>query len=283
MENTGLRELDPFFLRPTGLYRLEISKNPLYRIPNEAFIGLERSLSKVILTDNKITEIPYQAIRHLRKLQHLDLSGNYISDIKTDAWRGLEDSIENIILAENLITSLPIDSFSSLTFLTSLDLTGNNIKKIDKDVFRDGMVKLENLILADNLLDKIPYVEISPLKALKQLDLSFNQIIDFIEMNSDEKNIKLNINVLRLDHNQISMLRPRSFQFFDVANITYLDGNPIISISVSIDFILKCTFLSAWIFEVALSVLKLDVLIKLGKQKKNYNQLLSHVTSLFTP
>lgn len=231
MENTGLRQLDSYFLRPTGLYHLDLSKNPLYSIPDDAFVGLERSLSKIKLTDNELIDIPSQAMRHLRKLQHVDLSGNQITEIRSDAWRGLEDSIETIILADNLISVLPVDGFSSLPMLETLDLSGNNLKRVDKDVFRDGMNRLAYLILTDNLLEFIPFTELSPLKALKTLDLSFNLIQNFDSDDLDPRNVKLNLNILRLDYNQIVDVPSQSFQYFDILNITYLDGNPITDLS----------------------------------------------------
>lgn len=231
MESTGLRELEAYFLRPTGLYRLELTNNPLHYIPDEAFVGLERSLSKILLTYNQLTEIPSQAMRHLRKLQHIDLSGNHISELRGDAWRGMEDSLQTIILSENVITVLPTDAFSSLPQLETIDLSGNNIMEVDKDVFRDGMARLQRVILADNLLETIPYAAMAPLKALQILDLSYNRIDGFDPEEIQLSNVRLNLNILHLEYNELTSIPPESFQYFDVLNVTYLDGNPITVIS----------------------------------------------------
>uniref|UniRef100_A0A336KC85 CSON002513 protein n=1 Tax=Culicoides sonorensis TaxID=179676 RepID=A0A336KC85_CULSO len=231
MERTGLQTLQPYFLRPTGLYRLEITENPIQHIPDEAFIGLDRSLSILKLTYNQLVEIPSQAMRHLRKLQYIDLTGNHISDLRKEAWRGLEDSLQTIILTDNLIPGLPTDAFSSLPLLETIDLSGNNIMEIEKDVFRDGMARLKNVILADNLLATIPYTSLSPLKALTTLDISYNRITGFAPEEVELTNVKLNLNILHLEYNQITSIPPESFQYFDVLNVTYLDGNPISVIS----------------------------------------------------
>lgn len=231
IEKTGLQELEPYFLRPTGLYRLEITENPLQHIPDEAFVGLDRSLSILKLTFNQLTEIPSQAMRHLRKLQYIDLSGNEISELKKDAWRGLEDSLQTIILSDNLIPELPTDAFSSLPLLETIDLSGNNLMDIEKDVFRDGMARLRNVILADNLLASIPYSPLGPLKALRMLDLSYNRITTFEPEEVELGNVRLNLNVLHLEYNQITSIAPESFLYFDVLNTTFLDGNPITVIS----------------------------------------------------
>lgn len=59
-----------------GLWGLQIINNPIYEIPDEAFIGLERTLWKLELRNDFLIRIPSRAFRHLQKLQLLDLSGN---------------------------------------------------------------------------------------------------------------------------------------------------------------------------------------------------------------
>ena len=54
-----------------GLYRLEISYNPLTDIPDDAFAGLERTLWELMLQHNHLIDIPSRAFRHLQKLRHL--------------------------------------------------------------------------------------------------------------------------------------------------------------------------------------------------------------------
>jgi Leucine-rich repeat (LRR) protein len=58
-----------------GLNRLEISHNPLSTVPDEAFLGLERSLRELKLQYNELTDVPSKAVRHLQKLRLLDLTG----------------------------------------------------------------------------------------------------------------------------------------------------------------------------------------------------------------
>jgi hypothetical protein len=58
-----------------GLYRLEISRNPLPGVPDEAFFGLERSLWELKLQYNDLTDVPSRAMRQLQKLRLLDLTG----------------------------------------------------------------------------------------------------------------------------------------------------------------------------------------------------------------
>ncbi|KAI4459845.1 antigen bsp putative-related [Holotrichia oblita] len=238
LENIGLRDIEPYFLQSTSLYKLCITKNLLSSIPEEAFLGLERSLWELILSENELTTVPNKSLRYLQKLRHLDLSGNDIIEIAADDWRGLENSLETLILSNNAINSLPADAFSGLPQLDTLDLNGNNLREIDPSVFRDGMGKLTHVYLSDNQLSVIPYQALQPLKLLKYLDLSYN-IINKMQAQTDplnpsqEFNYDLSLDTLRLDYNQLTIIESAAFQYFDVLNKTYLDGNPLLEIQES--------------------------------------------------
>ncbi|XP_059621285.1 chaoptin [Phlebotomus argentipes] len=228
MENNELHHIEPYFFQATGLYELSISSNPISEIPDDAFIGLERSLWELHLTDNQLAEVPTRAIRHLQKLRTLDLSMNQISYVDHESWRGLEDSLEQLILCDNSLSHLPMDTFAGLHFLQTLDLSGNNLRDIDGSVFRDGMDKLTRVLLSNNLLTRIPYGQVSTLRSLKQLDLSHNRISTMnLADNEYNPGIRLSLDVLHLEYNNLEILQTGSFQFFDVVNQTFLDGNPL--------------------------------------------------------
>lgn len=145
MDNTGLERLEPNFLSTTGLYHLEIRNNFIANIPDDSFVGLDRSLWELYLTYNELIEVPTKALRYLQKLKILDLSGNKISSIERESWRGLEDTLQVLSLRDNYLSNLPADGFSGLLVLDSLDLSGNNLRTIDGSVFRDGMNRLSKV------------------------------------------------------------------------------------------------------------------------------------------
>lgn len=60
-----------------GLYKLQIKYNPLADIPDEAFLGLERSLWELDLSYNQLASVPSKSFRHLQKLRLLELTGKY--------------------------------------------------------------------------------------------------------------------------------------------------------------------------------------------------------------
>ncbi|XP_055380900.1 chaoptin isoform X2 [Condylostylus longicornis] len=229
MENTGLRDIEPYYLQATGMYRLKISENHLTEIPDDAFTGLERSLWELMLPYNDLIEIPSKSFRHLHKLRHLDVSYNHITHIHHDSFRGLEDSLQTLVLKENCISRLESSSFSGLLILETLDLSGNNLFEIDPSVFRDGMPRLHKLLLTDNILSEIPYDALATLKALRTLDISHNVIWSMAgnETYQTKSSAKLNLDNLHIEYNHIKKLTPNSFKNFEVVNRTFFDGNPI--------------------------------------------------------
>uniref|UniRef100_A0A182KBF3 Chaoptin n=1 Tax=Anopheles christyi TaxID=43041 RepID=A0A182KBF3_9DIPT len=234
MDGTGLRELEPYFLQSTGLYRLEITNNPLTELPDEALYGLERSLWELVLEHNQLVDIPSRTIRDLRKLRLLSLRGNDITTVAPDAFRGIESTLQSLILADNSITQLASSTLAGLPNLEMLDLSGNGLMQLEAKVFRDGLGKLAKLLLADNLLKHVPYDAVSVLSRLRTLDLSRNRLQD-LSPDEDEQqgpgitggNYRLTLDSLNLSYNELETLPAASFSQFDMANLTLLDGNPL--------------------------------------------------------
>ncbi|XP_045449309.1 chaoptin [Melitaea cinxia] len=224
-----IRDLEPHFFQATGMYRLAINQNPLESIQDEAFYGLDNTLWELELKHDRLTSVPSRALRYLQKLRLLDLTGNEITDITGDNWLGLENSLQTLVLADNSISTLPLDAFSGLLVLETLDLHGNHLSVIDSGVFRDGMSRLSKLLLGDNQLTLIPYEELSPLRQLRYLDLSKN-LIKQVPPAHDLTGVKLSLDYLKLDQNNIKILMPGSFKYFNILNTTTLNGNPIFTI-----------------------------------------------------
>lgn len=235
MDGTGLRELEPYFLQSTGLYRLEITNNPLTELPDEALYGLERSLWELVLEHNQLVDIPSRTIRDLRKLRLLSLRGNDITTVAPDAFRGIESTLQSLVLADNSITQLAPSTLAGLPNLETLDLSGNGLMQLDANVFRDGLGKLSKLLLADNLLQHVPYDAVSVLSRLRTLDLSRNRLQDLTPDEDEQQgmpgmpggNYRLTLDSLNLSYNELETLPAASFTLIDTANMTLLDGNPL--------------------------------------------------------
>ncbi|KAJ1520527.1 hypothetical protein ONE63_003648 [Megalurothrips usitatus] len=234
LDNNGLRSLDAHFLTGTGLYRLELSRNPLVHVADEALLGLERSLSELELRWNRLTAVPSRALRHLQKLHLLDLTGNDISDVSHENWRGLERSLTTLVLARNAIESFPSPgTFSSLQALESLDLSGNAIAEVHGDALFSGPHRLQHLYLADNELQWLPYQQLAHLRQLRTLDVSSNRLFSLEAqpgVSAHESRLRLVLHELHLEYNRLEYLPPAAFHQFEMINRTYLDGNPLFEI-----------------------------------------------------
>ena len=90
--------------------------------------------------------------------------------------------------------------------------------------FQNGVPVLASLHLTHNLLGKIPFMAISSMKSLKNLDLSNNRI-ETIEDSFSK--IKLKLDKLNLDENNIQIITKTSFQNFKWINHTSLRNNPL--------------------------------------------------------
>ncbi|XP_052868495.1 chaoptin [Anopheles cruzii] len=232
MDRTGLRELKPYFLQATGLYRLELSHNPLTEVPDDAFHGLERTLWELLLEHNQLIEVPSRAIRDLRKLRLLSLRANEIMALEPDAFRGVQGFLQTLVLADNSLTQLAPGSLADLPNLETLDLSGNGLLQLDPNALRGGLGKLTRLLVADNLLRYVPYEALADLNRLRVLDLTQNRLRDLVP-DPDESDgtgggsFRLTLDTLGLGYNEIRTLPASSFRHFDTANVTTLDGNPL--------------------------------------------------------
>ena len=90
--------------------------------------------------------------------------------------------------------------------------------------FQNGVPVLSTLNLANNLLGKIPFMAISSMNTLKTLDLSNNRIENIEDSFSK---IRLKLDKLNLQENNIRVISKNSFQNFKWINFTSLRNNPI--------------------------------------------------------
>ncbi|XP_024081743.1 chaoptin isoform X2 [Cimex lectularius] len=225
--NNDMHNLPPNQLLRTGLYKLEISKNPIYYLHEESLTGLERSLWEIHITDCKLSNIPANALRHLNKLKILNLTGNDISTITSEQLKGVANSLNKLILADNHISVLPHGVFSSLNQLEVLDIHGNSIVSLEPGVFTPPPAKLKILDLSDNLIDSMSYKQLANIKMLHTLNLNSNKISTLYDAST---NVKLVLDKLFLEYNDIEELISMSMTNFDVANITSFKGNPLVNI-----------------------------------------------------
>ena len=91
-----LQQIDDYsFVWTPNLISLDLSENEINHLTKHAFYGL-KSLQKLLLNENHLSEVPSEALEVFRKyatLQYLDLSSNRITNIPQDAFSAVSSSL----------------------------------------------------------------------------------------------------------------------------------------------------------------------------------------------
>lgn len=150
---------------------LDLQNNNLMSITPKALHWF-RSLSKLNLHNNSLTNTDFYFSSSMQMLYELDLGFNAINTISDNMFFGLK-SLRVLHMQNNNISYLPDFSFSVLSSLHSLNLAFNRIKTIHKLAF-ENLVSLTNLNLTGNKLISLSPARFVPLVKLNVLDLSRN-------------------------------------------------------------------------------------------------------------
>lgn len=144
--------LSPFLFERVTLHGLVISSGEIQEVSTQAFAGLASSLTALGLPNNRLANVPSEAIRSLVHLERLDLSNNRIQSIAGQPFAGLDR-------------------------LRFLDLSGNALETLAPEVFATAS-GLRSLQLRSNLLETSQLVApaLSGLKRLQELDLGYNRL-----------------------------------------------------------------------------------------------------------
>ncbi|KAI1731910.1 leucine rich repeat domain-containing protein [Ditylenchus destructor] len=106
-----------------NLVRLDLSKNVIQDITEDAFFGLS-SLNTLMLFANNLTELPPQLFRPLISLQLLLLNTNKLQCLRKEVFKGL-NKLNLLSLYDNQIKSIQNGTFSDLHSLQTLHLARN--------------------------------------------------------------------------------------------------------------------------------------------------------------
>lgn len=193
------------------LHGLVISSGEIRDVSELAFSGLETSLTALGLPNNRLTTIPFGALKILSHLERLDLSNNRIHTIPSHMFIGLEN-LRFLDLNGNAIQTLSPDSFSTLVNLRSLHLRSNLLvtSQLNPSSLK-GLKKLQELDLAYNQLrGRWPSSFLQELDNLVTLDLSVNNLTLLKRgMLSGLKHLT----TIHLAHNQVSFSPLRTAPF----------------------------------------------------------------------
>ncbi|XP_045497579.1 chaoptin-like [Colias croceus] len=172
----------------------------LHHIESNVFTPMVTTLASLDLGYNEFTDIPIEALKHLRVLNWLNLQNNFISDLDSDIdWGGLSDSLSSLSLSNNQICVIRENALSSLRQLVQLELDGNRLRELEARSLPPSIVLLR---LSDNLLSATPCEALASLSRLRHLHLRNNLLRPRSNHSCSSERPK--IDSLDLSHNELT-------------------------------------------------------------------------------
>ncbi|KAL0274505.1 UNVERIFIED_CONTAM: hypothetical protein PYX00_002607 [Menopon gallinae] len=171
-----------------------------------------RNVTKLILSNNNLTELPNDFLRGFTDLTWLDLKEN---NLKLP--NGFFESVPRLQVLElggNGLTQIDPPLLSHLNELHLLNLWKNRLRKITRDVF-SGLSSLEKLDISTNSIEFLPNDVFHDLKNLQQLSLHSN---NFTKLPTGLLTENRKLQIFRLHDNHGSL----RFAGGDFANLTEL-------------------------------------------------------------
>lgn len=163
------------FERLHGLNTLDLKGAQLYNISVDTFRGLERSLRKLDLSDNRLAMVPTVALSTLIRLEELSLGQNDFEVIPKNAFSGLTNLRHLDITGSLKLKTIQSDAFATNTNLESLTLVSNTALSNIEDGALSGLPHLKHCTLRGNSLSAIPE-SLFPWAQLETFDFSENPI-----------------------------------------------------------------------------------------------------------
>ncbi|XP_037309578.2 trophoblast glycoprotein-like [Pungitius pungitius] len=160
-----------------------ITGNNIHQIGPDSFTKME-NVTKIILSNNRITDMASHSFSPLIHLRHLDLSENQLALIHPEALRipgsplqelNLSNSLHNLPTLTDLTTAL---RWGGLRGLLRLDLSRNHLARLPLGFF-SHLPDLRQLFLANNSLEAVHSGTFSGMNRLELLDLTHNAFVTF--------------------------------------------------------------------------------------------------------
>ncbi|XP_076160334.1 insulin like growth factor binding protein acid labile subunit convoluted [Ptiloglossa arizonensis] len=213
-----------------ALYSLDVRvlrfvDTPLRLIEEHSFLGVNRTLQELYVTNSALEKFPREALQILGNLSILSITGHRIVAMPGDSFAdsGAAAKIEKLEISNGSLTSLPVDALTGMKKLKKLDLHGNEIKELKKNQFK-GLRDTEYLDLSHNLINKLDGSHLADLTKMGWCNLSHNAIAD-LKRGTFARNSLLK--VLNLSHNKIRKLDSNTFRGMRFLARLFLSDNQI--------------------------------------------------------
>lgn len=199
IRNSNIPKLDDHLFMGMKIEHLYIHDCKMKTLGPNSISSQGNTLKSLVLSNNRLTEVPTNAIRPLKNLENLNLNENSISVLRDEAFEGLSK-------------------------VTRLSLYHNQITRIQPRAF-DGIKRdLQRLNLGKNGLTAVPHMALASLTYLERLDLFENELT---ELKSGDFNGLDNLDQLVLNNNQLTHIGENYFSGLPKLTTLYIDNNKI--------------------------------------------------------
>ena len=120
---------------------LDLSNKGLIKVP--MYVFSETGLTRLDLSNNRLTGALQAEVRHLNNLKVLDLSDNQFTGVPAEV--GQLSKLEELDLSNNQLTGLSHE-LGNLKNLKKLDLRGNNPSEFDLNIIRESLPNTQILV-----------------------------------------------------------------------------------------------------------------------------------------
>lgn len=211
--NCGLKSVDPFFYRMSGVEDTQLQENKLEVIP-DGISKLDR-LTRLSFYKNELKSLPNDLF-NLKNLVVIDLYFNRLEVIPEEI--GQLKTLEILYLASNRIYDLP-ESIGQLINLSQLYIHRNRLSAIPESI--GNLENLKVFRVNENCLIGFP-LQVLGLKKLEYLDISDNQITTIPKEVKSLDKLKLftyNENLVDFDRPENRHLAPMIVRMTDSGTI----------------------------------------------------------------
>lgn len=183
LEELGLTTGQLTMLRPqdlavqqNNLRTLNLEENKLAEVPTDALANLQ-NLTSLSLARNLLTRVRDKAFDGCQSLESIDLSGNGLTEnLEALAFRGLEGTLQNVTIVSCQLRDRSLEALRPLWVLRRLNLQNNDLANLPYEFFT-SMTSLRQLNLDSNRLTAIYQNTFGGLiDALQTLHLGHNPI-----------------------------------------------------------------------------------------------------------
>lgn len=173
----SIKELDPRAFLPQSPLKIDLSHNFISKVQYSNWVATQ----ELYLKDNQIDDVDMQTFHLMTGLRVLDLSENNITSLHEDLLKHTS-AIQYLNLSHNSLTQAHFEMLlRQVRDLKTLDLGYNNISHLNESMM-EPIPMLERIYVRNNRLEIVMPRVFRDLKYIKEIDLSDNPFLCVCDM-----------------------------------------------------------------------------------------------------